>query len=702
MADGKLNINITADASKVKQEMKSTTTSINNLENQTKKLESGFKSATIAIAATTAAIAGIVSASKELINTYSVQLIAETKLEATIKATGNQYGLSAEKLKAYASSLQSVTRFGDEAIIEAEALLVATQKLNEEGIQRTLTASADLAEALGTDIKSAAQTLAKVLQDPTKGLDRLKQSGISFTAQEKEQIEQLTEANKLFEAQALVLDKVEQAYGGMATSIAETDTGKLTQIANVFGDIKENLGESILNSISPALDKLLDALNKITEFQNRNKAVLETLGVDTEGTAAELWDRYVGKQEELGKWEAELESSKELRDFEASQTGFYDPATLTYISQVENTIEKLKAERAELGNAWYVQSKKEAETYVAPAPTTPAGSFSLNLPQSNPSSTLSLDMWADPLMRSLFNPDATTFTLAQMQGMGNLIGYTAPTKEPFSLSLSQTDPNAAYSEALAKSRTYADPMNWVSAGMGDQFNIGLFDMFSGQGLLDQEEIDKMLNMTHSAWDDIKDNIGQIGSMAYDTFKSVSTNLSKIWTDQANQVKAQMESMREQGTLTMEKEAELSKKMNDLNRKAFVAKQLNANAEATQAYALGMMNIWKEYAATPAVAGIMSGLLTASFGVQLASINSQQYTPFAKGGIVTGPTKALVGESGTEAIIPLNSNRAKNMMGTGLGNSLTVNITIEGNAREDDVYYAIERAQRTGLLPPWSH
>lgn len=66
------------------------------------------------------------------------------------------------------------------------------------------------------------------------------------------------------------------------------------------------------------------------------------------------------------------------------------------------------------------------------------------------------------------------------------------------------------------------------------------------------------------------------------------------------------------------------------------------------------------------------------------INIPQIPYLAKGGIVTGPTLAMIGEAGPEAVIPLNSSRA-----SGYGSGVTieagaVQITIQGGADSSTV------------------
>ena len=77
-------------------------------------------------------------------------------------------------------------------------------------------------------------------------------------------------------------------------------------------------------------------------------------------------------------------------------------------------------------------------------------------------------------------------------------------------------------------------------------------------------------------------------------------------------------------------------------------------------------------------------LAASLGVEVPA--------FAKGGIVTGPTLALIGEAGPEAVVPLSGRNA------GMGN--TINLTVnagmgaDGNQIGRDIVDAIKRYERT--------
>jgi hypothetical protein len=80
---------------------------------------------------------------------------------------------------------------------------------------------------------------------------------------------------------------------------------------------------------------------------------------------------------------------------------------------------------------------------------------------------------------------------------------------------------------------------------------------------------------------------------------------------------------------------------------------------------------------PAAIGMALGLVKTAFN---------QITPFAEGGIVTGPTMGLVGEAGPEVIFPLS--KLKSFIGGEMGGKVQVQGILTGqdiflsNARTD--------------------
>lgn len=99
----------------------------------------------------------------------------------------------------------------------------------------------------------------------------------------------------------------------------------------------------------------------------------------------------------------------------------------------------------------------------------------------------------------------------------------------------------------------------------------------------------------------------------------------------------------------------------------LGKAMIAHAIAVQAFKAAFKNPVAELAAG-------AGLLIAGAALQAALSKS---TKFAKGGIVTGPTNALIGEAGTEVVMPLD--RLKGLLGgLAIGGETTVMHKISGN------------------------
>ncbi len=273
------------------------------------------------------ALKSVVNTCKELIDVYAVQEQAEIRLEAVNRSMGESVGLTAAELKEMASALQTKSTFGDEIVMGAEKSLLALGTLNKEGFERALQASADLAAAMGTDINSAAQTMAMALQDPENGLRRLRQAHIMFTDAEKEQIKTLTEAGDIQKAQLLILSKVESSYKGMAEAIAGTDTGKLKQISNTWGDIKEKLGEGILDTVSPFLDAVLKKLGQIDDFANRRRETKknsESFEVSRNGADLSVEQLKDMRAEYTRRMSAEMASAEGNKYLIKQITEYYD------------------------------------------------------------------------------------------------------------------------------------------------------------------------------------------------------------------------------------------------------------------------------------------------------------------------------------------------------------------------------------------
>ena len=294
----KAKVIITAD-NKLRSPLKQAQNDLTAFEKVANSVGNTLKNA-FTVTAIVAGLKVLKDAVGECVDAFKTSNEAMTRLQASINATGQAYKYTANDVKNFASELQSVTRFEDDVIAETASLLIATQKFDKDGLERTISLSADLAEAMGTDLPSAASTLQKALVDPGEGLNRLRSIGITFTDAEEELIESLKTAGKEFEAQQIILDKVEAAYGGMAESIASVDTSTLDKIKNVWGDLKEDIGNVFTNTLGPIFEWIYSTLrwlerlaSQVAEKSNFNKWMNEG---NTQRLADNFTSDYLNKE----------------------------------------------------------------------------------------------------------------------------------------------------------------------------------------------------------------------------------------------------------------------------------------------------------------------------------------------------------------------------------------------------------------------
>lgn len=231
-------------------------------------LKSLGKSALVAGAAFFGARA-IISGLKKIVDLAGEQEMAEKKLEAAL-------GRTSKALLLQASALQTMSMFGDEAIIEAQALIAAFVD-DEEAIKKATQATLDLAAAKGMDLTAAADLVSKTLGSSTNAMSRY---GIEVEGAvgSTERLDSLT---------GNIADK----FGGQAKAQTETMAGAMQQMSMAVGDAGEKMGSLLAPAITnvakwfgTAAKNVGDFFLKMTETSLQTSIrELEALGVSTLG-----------------------------------------------------------------------------------------------------------------------------------------------------------------------------------------------------------------------------------------------------------------------------------------------------------------------------------------------------------------------------------------------------------------------------------
>lgn len=194
----------------------------------------------------------------------SVQAADDSKagfkeLQSIIEATGSAAGLTADQVAGIAGDLSVKIGVDDDDIIKAQGVLLTFKNIGGDSFKRVTEDAADMAAVFGGDMSSASVQLGKALNDPVAGVSALSKVGVTFTAQQKDQIKAMVEAGDTAGAQGIILKELESQVKGAAEASA-TGSDKM-KVA--FGELQESLGGGIadaLGSIAPTIVTLFDSL----------------------------------------------------------------------------------------------------------------------------------------------------------------------------------------------------------------------------------------------------------------------------------------------------------------------------------------------------------------------------------------------------------------------------------------------------------
>ena len=231
MADNEIKVNLNADEF---------SKNVNEIKKSTKSLEDSLKSVGVQAGVAFAGFTGLIYKS---IQAYGEQEKAVNTLNQALKTQGIFSEQLSKQYQEQASELQSLTTYGDEAIVAAQAQLQAYTK-NKQVTKELTKATLDFAQAQGVDLQTAASLVGKSIGTGTNALARYGVA-INTSATASEKLEQ-------------VVGALNRRFGGQAEA-ATQGLGSLIQLKNVFGDVFEEIGKRLAPTV-------VDISKKLTAF----------------------------------------------------------------------------------------------------------------------------------------------------------------------------------------------------------------------------------------------------------------------------------------------------------------------------------------------------------------------------------------------------------------------------------------------------
>lgn len=219
---------------------------------------------------------------KESFGKFQTAEEATTKLAKALASTGESSGKSKQELMDYAKQLEKTTLVANEVTIGLQGILLASKGLTGDNFDRATRGALDLAAALGGEASTHAARLGKSLQDPVRGMEQLRDAGISFTQEQQDTIKFLVETNNLVDAQGILLDELESRYGGAANTTGELND-KIREQALNYENLQEKIGEVVAeqaDSFIPAMAAGIESFEIMAPAVLGTATVLAELGIE--------------------------------------------------------------------------------------------------------------------------------------------------------------------------------------------------------------------------------------------------------------------------------------------------------------------------------------------------------------------------------------------------------------------------------------
>ena len=280
MADGRVDIETKLDTSGVdkgvddlKKQLSGAEKQINSATKSTKGLGGALAGISKSTIATAAGAAGVTVALKKTVDAlndceraYKTQAKAENALANAAKNNPYLNSESVYNLKAFAGELQSMSEIGDEMSLQVMAQLASMGRTEDE-IQAIIKAAADMSAVTGNSLQNVAIQLNKTY------------SGLAGELGEANSAIRVLTQEELKSGKAIKI--IAAQYNGQAAAMADNTV----QLANAWGDFKENIGRGWANVTQPVKEFFLGVLNDINEATAKTNDLRQKAKTDSDTLA---------------------------------------------------------------------------------------------------------------------------------------------------------------------------------------------------------------------------------------------------------------------------------------------------------------------------------------------------------------------------------------------------------------------------------
>lgn len=215
------------------------------------------------------AVAGItVGAGFQKVITETVNAQKEQALlAAALESTGNSAGFTQSRLNAMAEAMEGITSISAGEFNQAQTVLVGFGNIVGVQLPKALMIAADYSTRTGANMAAAAEVVGRALDIPSAGMASLVRQGFKFSESQIDAAKKLEQTGRMAEAQQIVLDALNETYGGAAVAARDTLGGALSSLQNTINSLLTGEGGSMKE-----LQNSLDTFNNTLSSEQTREA----------------------------------------------------------------------------------------------------------------------------------------------------------------------------------------------------------------------------------------------------------------------------------------------------------------------------------------------------------------------------------------------------------------------------------------------
>jgi hypothetical protein len=230
----------------------------------------------------------------EFTSAYELSVEANARLEQVMRNTMDASDAEIESIRQLASAQQALGVVEDDVIL-AGAQELATYMSKTETLQKLIPVMNDMVaqqygfNATAENTVSIATMMGKVFEGQVSALSRY---GYSFSDAEEE----ILKFGEEEERAAMMAEVIGRSVGGVNQALAQTDAGRMVQLRNTIGDVKEQIGKALMpfQTYVGIIAQSTTAIGGLTKIATPAIAALKGLtAAQLKSNAAALANPYV-------------------------------------------------------------------------------------------------------------------------------------------------------------------------------------------------------------------------------------------------------------------------------------------------------------------------------------------------------------------------------------------------------------------------